>query len=185
MIRLWNVQEQRLILKQSTCPVKMVNSVAFSPDGSQVAVACTDYIWEDFGEPEIHVWQVQPTQEHSMVLTGYGYTLVTYSPDGRFIAGAGNHVQVWNAADGSSVLSVEPTFEGLDAQSVAFSPDGEILAYGLKDGSIELWSVQEGKQIRVIPGGGYNPVLALAFSPDGKYLAMGFDNGSTQLWGIP
>jgi WD40 repeat protein len=186
VLNLWDIQEQRLILQQSTCPEKMVNSLAFSPDGSQIAVACRDHIWEDQGEPDIHVWHVLPMPQDPMVLLGYGYTLVTYSPDGRFIAGAGNDVQVWNAVDGSSVFSVEREsfFESVDAQSVAFTPSGEILAFGLKDGSVELWSVQDGKQLRVIPGGGYNPVLALAFSPDGKYLAMGFDNGSVQLWSI-
>ncbi len=187
ILRIWDIQKQSLILEQSLCPKKMTSSLAFSPDGKQIASACTDYVFEENGEPTIYVWQIFPTQQRLLELSnyGYGYTIVAYSPDGRYIAGAGTHVQVWDAIDGRPVLGVNPqdTY-GLDVRSITFSPNSDILAFGLKDGSVELWSVQDAKRLRVLSGAGYNPVHALAFSPDGKLLAVGLDNGSIQLWGI-
>jgi WD40 repeat protein len=197
ILRLWNIQEQRLLFEQSTCPSKMTSSLAFSPDGKQIASACTDPIFERDGERNIQVWQIVPTPQHLMELSGYGYTIVTYSPDGKYIAGAGNHVRVWSAVDGKPVFGFDDnSFQSLydlDAQSIAFSPNSEILAFGLKDGSVELWSVMEGKRLNVLlttdfnpiyAKTAYNPVHSIAFSPDGKLLAVGLDNGSIQLWGI-
>jgi WD40 repeat protein len=197
ILRLWNIQEQRLLFEQSTCPSKMTSSLAFSPNGKQIASACTDPVFERNGERNIQVWQIAPAPQHLMELSGYGYTIVTYSPDGKYIAGAGNHVQVWSAIDGKSIFGVDDnSFQnlyGLEAQSIAFSPNSDILAFGLKDGSVELWSVMEGKRLNVLlttefnplySQNGYNPVHALAFSPDGKLIAIGLEDGSVRLWGL-
>jgi WD40 repeat protein len=195
IVRLWSIAEQSLISEQSICPEKRVNYLTFSPDRQKIAVACADPVFEERGEPYIQVWDVSIPKGSLTKLSGYGlYIMVMYSPDGRFLAAAGNNVDVWNAGTGEFLFGVYgDSFQGLGTQSVAFSPDGKILTIGLKDGSVEFWSVPEGKQLRVLrmsnfkPLGGqiaYNPVHALAFSPDGKLLAIGLDDGSIHLWGI-
>jgi WD40 repeat protein len=64
--------------------------------------------------------------------------------------------------------------------SVAFSPDGRILASGSTDGTIGLWDVAMRREIATLEGhnGGID---SLAFSPDGKTLASGSWDGLT-LW---
>lgn len=194
VLRLWNIAEQNMILEQTVCPEKRVTDLAFSPDGQSVASACADPIYEEHGEPNIQILQISPQGGRMMELSGYGYSMVAFSPDGRFLAAAGNHLKVWSAIDGKPLFSVDrDLFYGLDVQSIAFSPNGEVLAFGLKDGSVELWSVADGKQLSVLRMSefnplytktGYNPVYALAFSPNGKLLAVGFQDGSIRLWGV-
>jgi WD40 repeat protein len=53
---------------------------------------------------------------------------------------------------------------------VTFSPDGRTVASGDVGGSVKLWSVDTGKEIRTLPGDGRRMVGCLAFSPDGSLL---------------
>jgi WD40 repeat protein len=72
---------------------------------------------------------------------------------------------------------------GLSAESVAFSPDGRLLAAGGYDYTVRLWDVESGEQIAVLPGHG-DTVDAVAFSPDGKLLASGSWYHEVWLWDV-
>jgi hypothetical protein len=56
--------------------------------------------------------------------------------------------------------------------TVAWSPDGELVASGGMDKSIRIWDPEAGKCVKTF-GGHQAPVNALAFTPDGKRLVSG------------
>ena len=66
--------------------------------------------------------------------------------------------------------------------SVAFSPDGKLLASGSWDSTIILWGVASGQKVHTLTG--HNKVTSVAFSPDGKLLASGSWDSTIILWDV-
>jgi WD40 repeat protein/DNA-binding CsgD family transcriptional regulator len=67
--------------------------------------------------------------------------------------------------------------------SVAFSPDGKLLATGDADGKTYLWQVEDGKLLFTFTGHS-SWVKSVAFSPDGQILASGSDDQTVKLWDV-
>ncbi|MEH1931235.1 protein kinase domain-containing protein [Nostoc sp.] len=67
--------------------------------------------------------------------------------------------------------------------SLAFSPDGKIIASGSFDKTIKLWNVGTGREIYTLQGHS-SYVNSVAFSPDGKTLASGSDDKTIKLWDV-
>ncbi|MBD2488228.1 WD40 repeat domain-containing protein, partial [Aulosira sp. FACHB-615] len=67
--------------------------------------------------------------------------------------------------------------------TVAFSPDGKVLATGEADGRVRLWNANTGKELSTFIGheGGVNSV---AWSGDNLTLASGSDDGTIKLWDV-
>lgn len=70
-----------------------------------------------------------------------------------------------------------------ESWSLAFSPDGKILASGQFGGTIRLWDVNS-QQPLPSPSAIGSSISSLAFSPEGKLLAYGSIDGKISLWDI-
>src|SRR5262245_21511116 len=160
-----------------------VTALAFSKDGSQLAVAS--------GRPskdgQIRLYRfpktglpTQPSQEwspHSDVI----YTLA-FSPDGELLASAGYDriIRLRSAAD------PEQRHGGLTDHSdtvycLAFHPRGKLLASVSADRAVKVWDVESKKRLYTLS----DPtdwVYTVAWSPDGKLLAAAGVDKSIRVW---
>ncbi len=88
-----------------------------------------------------------------------------------------------NAVDYSSYLTASLKDHKNSVTSVAFSPNGKLMASGDRGKNIILWDVAAGKQHRTLTDL-QAPVSSVAFSPDGKTLATGNLNKQIILWDV-
>ncbi len=139
-----------------------VHNVAFSPNRDVLASVSAD--------KTTHLWNPRTGKLLRTINTGRGSGLV-FSPDGNILASGGGKnrvVNLWNPNTGKLIKALKG-HEGT-VNSVAFKPDGTVLASGTRDGNIRLWNIETGKLIRVLDA---KKVDGLAFSADGNILANG------------
>lgn len=67
--------------------------------------------------------------------------------------------------------------------TLAFNPDGQVIASGFNNGIIRLWSVESKKEMIVLSGHKEN-ITSLCFSNDGKYLISGCDDRKISVWDV-
>ena len=150
-------------------------SYQFSPDGTQLAVMSSIGIW---------VYDVQTGKESTLATENVSdlRTDIALDPNWQTFAKIGENdttIELWDLHTGKR----QKTFDGPKEQivSVAFSPDGKMLAAGGVDGVIWLWYVATGarKQIRT----SHKIVEGVMFSPDGRTIVSSSDK-DTRLWDI-
>jgi WD40 repeat protein len=66
---------------------------------------------------------------------------------------------------------------------MAISPNGQMIASGHEDGSIQFWNRNTGESIRILTGH-TDAVQSLAFSPDGTLLGSGSKDKTARLWTV-
>ncbi|HTU91713.1 MAG TPA: WD40 repeat domain-containing protein [Gemmataceae bacterium] len=159
--------------------IERIEAVAFTADGS-AAVAGTSgnhiSFWGRRGE----------------LLLGEGIQAVALDRDGQRLAVNNGHKGFYLQKVSNSRQAREPLcpFDADAVRSLAFSPDGQMLAAGDFDNRIRLWNVSSGDEARLLKGHrqvpvrGKNGVFCLAFSPDGARLASGAADGIVRIWDV-
>ena len=145
-----------------------INEIAYSPDGTRLAVASSIGIW---------IYDAQTGEELDLLIgPTSGVRSVSFSPDGQTIASVDGTIRLWDTDTGTHrrTLTGSPL-------SVAFSPDGNTIASGSWDDTIRLWDAHTGRHIRTLTGH-TDDVNSVAFSPDGNTIASGSDDETICLW---
>ena len=192
----WWDTEQREQVRAVDAHEKWVRKVVASPDGKLVASVADDMtckVWDAAtGKLRHELRGHEPRTPHHFPSMLYA---VAFSADDRHLATADKvgHVVVWDVATGKEVAAIESpgmyTWDPVQrrhsiggARSVAFSPDGKLLAVGgvgkignidHLDGKarIELFDWRAGKSLGVFESGKFKGLVnRLAFAPDGSWL---------------
>ena len=163
---------------------EITGNIAFSPDGTRLAVGSSIGIW---------IYDVRPGKEKELDLfTGNTEVVnaLAFSPDGTMIASGGSDqtVRLWDTTTGQQVGTL--TGHTWTITTIAFSPDGNTLATcrGFWDPDrieiepeLRLWNVQTG-ELKFTLEGHTEIVTCVAFSPDGSTLASSSNDQTVQLW---
>jgi eukaryotic-like serine/threonine-protein kinase len=84
-----------------------------------------------------------------------------------------------------SALADLAVFRGHDARvaSIAFSPDGSLVAAGAIDGTVRVWGIGGNRRVAILAEHG-GVVSKLYFSPDGSRLVGFVEGGDARLWDL-
>jgi hypothetical protein len=146
----------------------VVSALAFSPDGSHLAVS---------GYHEVIIHSANGSNLIAR-LVGESPRIesIAWSPDGKLLAVAGGaparfgELQLWETASNTLVRSIKVSFDSL--YGVSFSPDSTKVAFGGADKTVRVVSVKDGRELMKFDNHS-DWVFGTTWLVDGKRLLSG------------
>ncbi|MGW4623465.1 WD40 repeat domain-containing protein [Streptomyces sp. NPDC004592] len=172
-VRVWDLATGNSLGQPLVSHEGLVESVAFSPDGH--LLASVDHhglmLLRDPSTGTPHPGLVADKTVRSLA----------FSPDGKLATGEVGKIRLWDPSTGDPVG--KPIRREGVVISLAFSPNGHLLASGGHEGSLCVWHLvaeqSVGDPLTVTEG-----VTCVTFSPDGRLLAFGDRSGTVRLWDV-
>jgi eukaryotic-like serine/threonine-protein kinase len=171
---LWNAEAGAEVAEISTQPGG-VHGVRFTSKGDRLVT------WSKRGSVWVRSSDASEVL-HKLEFAG-GIFCATISQDDQYCAaaGAGGKIVVWNLNTGEMMHSLQTEGSVSSVRSIAFSPDGAILASGQSDRVIRLWSMQTGQE-QMQSLGHEETISGLAFSADGFQLISTSWDRTMRIW---
>ena len=143
-----------------------VNEVAVFPDHARVASVGDDGV--------VRIWSLADGRLISQIATGDEMvSAVAVSPCGKLLATGRYTVSLWDVASGQKIRDLT-THNETTVESLAFSPDGTLIASGSHYADIRVMTLDGTIKLQVQTGARNE---TLSYSPDGRQLATPFRTG--------
>ena len=151
----------------------VVRSIAYSPDGGQIASVTVDGAVQILNAKTGDLISSFSDREFAQ----YG---VAYRSDGKqFVTCGDKGARIWEAGTNAAIATL--TGHMMLVEAVAFSPDGSRIATGSSDHTARIYDARSGKSLLTFSGHGFF-VRSIAFAPNGKYVATGSDDKTARIW---
>ncbi|KAF9347819.1 hypothetical protein BGX26_000736, partial [Mortierella sp. AD094] len=154
--------------------VLRINSVAYSPNGVQIACGGDD--------KTVRLWNVE-TGNCIHTLQGHSkkVTKVIYSPKGDQIASGDDDgtILLWDTRTGNCTHTLKGHSHNIT--NVVYSPKGHRIASGSHDKTVRLWDTKTGECIHNLQGHGLW-VTSISYSAKEDWIASGSWDNTVRLW---
>ncbi|HIK12670.1 MAG TPA: serine/threonine protein kinase [Oscillatoriaceae cyanobacterium M33_DOE_052] len=184
-IEIWNLKSGKS-LQEVQAQTAGVAAIAISPNGEILATGSPDgtiQLWNLPGGTQIKSFSLHIGPVQALAISPDGKTLATGFQNGSIKLSPLNPGNDSPPEDNQEFPNPLLLGHVNNIHSVAFSPDGKILASGSADNTIKLWDVTTGK-LRHSLSSNQGIIYSVSFSGDGKMLASGSSSGQIQLWNV-
>ena len=184
MVKIWDCNGGRLVGQIRPSPGGL-RCLAYSPEGKLLVTGATSWLFKPgiFQPATVMLFDEDSLSPAGDFGTFHeGVNAMAFDPLGhRLAVSGGSAVEFWSLKHRTKIR----VFRGqdYDVWSLAFSPDGRLLAAGSEDGKMILWDTKTGKSLASW-NGHQGAVTTLAFSPDGSALASAGWDKSIRLWEV-
>lgn len=152
-----------------------VRSLAWSPDGSKLAVGSADHT--------ITIWEVKSAKLLTTI-TKHSASVreLAWSPDGTMLASGGQDgaIYLWNPLTGEPIEEIAKENEQDALGFLDWSPDGFFLAYTGSQGNIMGWDIN--RRQKTFFAQSKNGITGISWSPDDTRLATSSTDGTITAW---
>lgn len=141
-------------------------------------------VWDIAGRREARRFEVGERAAWRAVVSPDGRRVAGVAPRGEYNFVGGDHnpdVRVWDLRTGRLLFKLPGPADG--NWSVAWSPDGRLIAAGGEDAVARVYELA-GRGLRREFRGHAGPVSAVAFAPDGRRLLSGGSDSTTLVWDL-
>lgn len=166
-VRVWDVASGREVHTLAGHQAG-VTCLSFSPDGKRLASGDSFNRGAYFGR--VRLWDADGGKlVHELSGPAGAVRAVAFTPDGRTLLAAHDQgVHLWDAVGGRPLGALPGAVQ---ANDLALSPDGQVLATVPFMGRPQLWELATRRPIATLPAGVTG--VRVAFAADGRFLAVG------------
>jgi WD40 repeat protein len=181
----WKLDEDKPVLRSQMARRNDGWAVGLDNDGERLALSFN----EPSGGYSVQLFQTSRLDKEGAVVTKGRDEVgqMAFSPTGRMLACAKRTaIELWDLAALPFRKKVTLPGSAHRTATIAFSPDGKILAVGDLTETVKVWDLSDEKprELAVPVQDEQHGVYVLAFSPDGKTLAVGDTSGEVRLWSL-
>ncbi|RMB80502.1 caspase, EACC1-associated type [Streptomyces shenzhenensis] len=194
-LTLWDVTNPAKPVSRArrSSPAALPPDIAFNPNGSVLAVTDAHGV--------VHLWNTDSASRLTplphVTVGAPDVHAVAFAPNGKTLAigtaatGAGpgtSRVMLWSIDDhGRAAKNPAITLKTDSVWSLAFNPQGTLLAAGGSLGAMTVWDTTNinhpiAEDVDQSSGGGHSDILSISFKPDGRAFLAADATGTVQQW---
>jgi WD40 repeat protein len=154
-----------------------ISSLTFTPDNQLLAIPGRGISQHPLSVSFYNVQNGMKVRE----LAGPDTACITFSSDGRLLAGGGMDgiVRIWSMPEGQLIAELERHTSAVS--SIAFSSNGQLLLSSGMKSDVHLWDVSTRTLLRTYHTPADSIITHVALSPDGRFVTAG-GIGGMWLW---